>query len=75
MVEPTNPKCPVCGMYHPKPFCTDTQGLNPDDINVFIGNFKNILVSQMKMKGVANQKKLLQNLTLQLTKYIEEYKE
>jgi len=45
------------------------------DVSQFVANMKNILVSQIKSKGIENINKLTGLLTVEVTKFCEEYKE
>jgi hypothetical protein len=89
-VKSALPQCPVCGLLHPpnadgKP-CTNAPS-NPSgggtanvidldmEINKYLVNLKNIAVSQIQIKGIKDVNKLLQYMTLEMTKLLEGYNE
>ncbi len=81
------PTCPECGMMHPpntdgKPCgnaptkATTSTGVDLDqEINKYLVTLKNIAVSQIQSKGIKDVNKLLQYMTLEMTKLLEGYNE
>ena len=81
------PKCPDCGMLHPPspdgkrcdnaPIETGAANVIDLDmtINRYLVNLKNIAVSQIQSKGIKDVNKLLQHLTIEMTKMMEGYHE
>ena len=83
------PQCPECGMMHPPlkpgekcgnaPSAGGPPNANVVDldmvINKYLVNLKNISVSQIQSKGIKDVNKLLQYLTLEMTKLLEGYNE
>jgi len=81
--------CPQCNMIHPplKPGETcpnaqvkiDTGALNKEsrdvDINKYLVTLRNILVSQIEQKEIKDAQKLFQNITIEVTKFLEGYSE
>lgn len=81
--------CPQCNMMHPplRPgeVCPnanvkiDTGALNKEarniDINKYLVTLRNILVSQIEQKKIQNIEKLFQNITIEITKFLEGYNE
>lgn len=81
--------CPQCNMMHPplKPgeVCPnakvkiDTGALNKEsrdvDINKYLVTLRNILVSQIEQKKIKDIEKLFQNITIEITKFLEGYNE
>jgi len=82
-VSASLPMCPQCKTHHPpiKPGekCPMAKEFNEQgdeiDVSQFVANMKNILVSQIKSKGIENINKLTGLLTVEVTKFCEEYKE
>lgn len=82
------PKCPACGLLHPpnadgKP-CTNAPATTPGNANVvdldmeinkYLVTLKNIAVSQIQSKGIKDVNKLLQYMTIEMTKLLEGYNE
>jgi hypothetical protein len=81
------PTCPQCGLLHPPntngKACTNTPSqtgvgsvIDLDmEINKHLVNLKNITVSQIQSKGIKNINKLLQYMTMEMTKLLEGYNE
>jgi len=81
--------CPQCNMVHPplKPgeICPNakvkinTESIAKEerdvDINKYLVNLRNILVSQIEQKKIQHIQKLFQNITLEITKFLEGYSE
>jgi hypothetical protein len=86
-LSPSVGQCPQCGMFHPavrpgeicpmKPsFVKSADGSNPQvEIDKYIVTMKTILISQLGKKSIKDPKKLFQNMIIELTKFIEGYKE
>lgn len=76
MSEMLGIQCPVCKMYHPPPACeTYSDDVNISDVNAFVTNIKTIITSQLGMKKIEDQKKFFNVLTVELTKFMEDYRE
>lgn len=84
---PTGNECPQCGMMHPplrsgekcpnaafKAMSEESEDFSLD-IRRYLANLQNILMSQIDKKGIKDVKKLFQNITIEITKYLEGYKE
>ena len=81
------PTCPQCGQLHPpipdgkkcpmaKDKFKDDKGEEIEvDINKYLTNLKNIVVSQIEMKGIKDPNKLFKHLTVELMKVLEAYNE
>lgn len=80
------PKCPTCGMLHPPnadgspcanaPTASSGNVIDLDmEINKCLVTLKNIAVSQIQSKGIKNINKLLQYMTIEMTKLLEGYHE
>ena len=81
------PQCPDCGMFHPpvRPgekcgnASTQVGDANVVDldmeINKYLVSLKNIAVSQIQSKKIKNLNKLLQYMTIEMTKILEGYNE
>jgi len=79
--------CPQCGLSHPPVPAGQTCPLAPItmkgsdgqskvvDVNKFLANLKNIIVSQSEAKGIQDIEKLFKNIIVEVTKYIEGYSE
>lgn len=75
--------CPECGVMHPPlPYgerCPNAKVNLPtiDDAEIgrFIGSWKNIIVSQIEKRQFKEPKKVFQEATILLTKFLEEYSE
>ena len=80
-------KCPQCGIIHPPVRLGETCPLKPttikssDGTNVkvevdkYLMTMKTILSSQLGKKNIKDPKKFFQNMIIELTKFIEGYKE
>ena len=80
-------RCPQCGIIHPPVRPGDICPLKPitvkgaDGTNVkvevdkYLMTMKTILSSQLGKKNIKDPKKFFQNMIIELTKYIENYKE
>lgn len=84
---PVQNGCPQCGLIHP-PLPPGEKCPNAGakmkgaagkeklvDINKYLVNLRNILMSQIDSKGIEDVDKLFKNITLEITKYLEGYKE
>jgi hypothetical protein len=79
--------CPYCGMIHPPlaqgqkcPVAPvsikNEKGEEKEvDVNKFLASLKNIIVSQSEMKKVKDIEKLFKNIIVEITKYLEGYRE
>jgi hypothetical protein len=78
------PQCPDCNMMHPPlkrgercpnaPASADIADVDME-INKYLVNLKNIAMSQIQSKGIKNINKLLQYMTIEMTKLMEGYNE
>lgn len=83
VTNPSQPKCPQCGMFHPPVLNGETCPLAPvtdsggEEINFdsFLKSLKDILVSQIQQKGIQDTKKLFGFVIVEVTKILENYKE
>lgn len=84
---PVENGCPQCGMIHP-PLRPGEKCPNAGakiksvdgtekvvDVNKYLMTLRNILMSQIDSKGIKDVDKLFKNITLEITKYLEGYKE
>lgn len=81
------PSCPQCGQLHPplqpgekcplaKEVFKDEKGQNINvDVNKYLVDLKNIVVSQIQSKGIKDPNKLFKQLTVEVMKFLEGYKE
>ena len=81
------PSCPQCGQLHPpvpagskcpmaKDKFVDDTGKEVDvDVNKYLTNMKNIIVSQIQSKGIKDPNKLFKQLTVSMMKFLEGYSE
>lgn len=79
--------CPQCGMAHPPVPAGQKCPMAPVmmkgqqgedkivDVNKFLADLKNIIVSQSEAKEIKDIEKLFKNIIVEVTKYIEEYSE
>lgn len=84
-ISPSQGRCPQCGMFHPPlapgqicPMATyESKDSNEPkvDFTKFITNLKTILISQFEKKDIKDKNKLLQEVTIKIVKFIEEYGE
>lgn len=84
-IAPSMDKCPQCGTYHPPlqpgqicPMAKDkpkSDGEKVVDFSQFIINLKTILVSQFEKKKVKDKNKLLNDVTINIIQFIENYTE
>lgn len=84
---PVQDGCPQCGMIHPplRPGerCPNAGAKTKSadgtekvvDVNKYLMTLRNILMSQIDSKGIKDVDKLFKNITLEITKYLEGYKE
>jgi hypothetical protein len=83
---PVGNVCPQCNMMHPplRPgekcpnasMKIEKEGKEQSvDINKYLVSLRNILMSQIDCKGSQDVDKLFKNITLEVTKYLEGYKE
>lgn len=85
--KPVEGGCPQCGMIHPPlppgakcpmaPVKVKTKDGHEKDIDVnrFLADLKNIIISQSEAKKITDIEKLFKNIILETTKYLESYKE
>ena len=79
--------CPQCGTIHPpippgakcpmasiKVKADDGTEKNVD-VNKFLADLKNIIISQSDIKKIKDVEKLFKNIIVEVTKYLESYKE
>lgn len=45
------------------------------DVNKFLADLKNIIISQSDIKKIKDVEKLFKNIIVEVTKYLESYKE
>jgi hypothetical protein len=86
-LTPSTGQCPQCGMYHPpvrpgeicpmKPVTVKAPDGTSQNIELekYLVTMKTIIVSQIPKKSIKDPKKFFQNMIIELTKYIEGYKE
>ena len=87
-VSSSLPQCSTCGMFHPplqsgekcgNASPTQIGSANVVDldmeINKYLVSLKNITMSQIQSKGIKDINKLLQYMTIEMTKILEEYNE
>ena len=86
-VSSSLPKCPQCGQLHPplkpgekcpmaKDKFTDDKGMEIEvDVNKYLTNLKNIIVSQIESKKLKDPNKLFKELTISVMSFLEKYKE
>jgi hypothetical protein len=86
-LKASSDSCPQCGMIHPPlqpgqkcPLApVKVKGNNQEektvDINRFLADLKNIIVSQSEQRGIKDIEKLFKNIIIEVTKYIEGYSE
>jgi len=82
-LQPTFDKCPQCGLVHPplkdgtncpmRPVKSAT-GVEVDT-SKFLASLKNILISQIHSKQIKNVNKLMNEMIINVTKFLEGYKE
>lgn len=78
--------CPQCGILHP-PVAPGSKcpmaplkvaGVNGEkivDVNKFLVNLKDIIISQSEFKKIKDVEKLFKNIIVEITKYLERYTE
>jgi hypothetical protein len=84
---PTGNTCPQCNMMHPplrpgekcpnakaKAMTEEGDDISVD-VNKYLVNLQNILMSQIDKKKIKDVKKLIGNITMEITKFLEEYQE
>ena len=81
------PTCDQCGQLHPPvaagakcpmakdKFVDDTGNEVDVDVNKYLTNMKNIIVSQIQSKGIKDPNKLFKQLTVSVMKFLEGYSE
>lgn len=85
-INPAQGVCPECNMVHPplpngqkcpnKPVDpSESGGITQEQINKYLVNLKNIIFSQIQQRGIKDGNKLFQQLTINITKYLESYTE
>lgn len=82
-MQPIFDNCPQCGMVHPplkegvpcpmRPVKSAT-GVEVDT-SKFLAALKNILISQIHIKQIKNVNKLMNEMVIHVTKFLEGYKE
>ncbi len=83
---PTGNVCSQCGTMHPPlragEKCPNAANKIKDektntviDVNKYLNTFQSILISQIEKKKIKDVKKLYQNITIEITKFLEGYKE
>jgi len=83
---PTPGACSQCGMLHPplKPgeICPNAKvevksEKNGKEVNInkYVTNIRDVIISQISIKKIKDPDKLFQNITLELTKFLEGYNE
>jgi hypothetical protein len=84
---PVEGGCPQCGIIHPplrpgekcpmaKVKVQDESGKETEvDVNKFLAQLKNIIISQAEQKKIKDYEKLFKNIILEVTKYLEGYSE
>ncbi len=76
-------KCPQCGLFHPPlkegekcPIAKDKDDKgNEIDFNPFIIQIKNIILAKISKDEIKNTKKLLADVVINMTNFVEKYKE
>lgn len=78
----TQSVCPECGLIHPPlkagescPNAPVKVGGIEINLTKFFADLKNIFVSQVKNKDIKDTDKLLRSLVIEITKFLENYKE
>ena len=86
-LTPSVGQCPQCKMFHPpvrpgeicpmSPVAVKSPdgGTQQIEIEKYLMTMKTIIVSQLAKKQIKDPKKLFQNMIIELTKFIENYKE
>jgi len=82
---PTGDVCPQCNMVHPpikhgekcpnavvKSMTSENEEVIVD-VNKYLVGLQNILMSKIEEKKIKDVNKLFQNITIEMTKYLEEY--
>ena len=84
---PVGNQCPQCNMMHPplRPgekcpnaivkAMTEESEDKTLDINKYLVNLQHILMSQIELKKIKDVKKLYENITIEMTKFLEAYTE
>jgi len=84
---PTGNVCPQCNMVHPplghgercpNAVVKSMTQENTDvvvDVNKYLVSLQNILMANIDKRKIKDVNKLFQNITLEITKFLEEYKE
>ena len=82
-LQPTFGACSQCGTYHPPlnpgakcPIAPIKTEENKEvNINNFLAMLKNIIESQVSIKKIKDPEKLIKELIVETTKFVENYKE
>ena len=90
-IKPSQGECPECGTFHPPlapgekcPMANadakiqdgeQTTIIRNEDINKFLVDMKNIILSNIQAKKIKKVIPLFQKITLELAKFLENYKE
>lgn len=82
-LQPTFNVCTQCGLVHPPLQVGVSCPMRPvktitgDEINTskFFASLKNIMISQIQKKDIKNVNKLMNDLVILNTKFLEDYKE
>lgn len=75
-------QCPQCGLIHPPlpqgERCPNAKpkvdGLKEDDVRIFVGNLQNMILYNLETKKSSDPKKVFQDITLMVAKYLEAMK-
>jgi hypothetical protein len=75
--------CPECGTMHPPVAAGEKcpnakmnlESITDEEIGMFLSSMKNIIISQSEKNQIKDVKKLFQQSTVALAKFLEEYKE
>jgi len=75
-------ECPQCGMFHPPlpkgercPMAKTSQDGQEVNFELLFVPLRNIVESQISNKKIKNQKKLFGAVVVEITKFLESYKE
>jgi len=76
------PQCPQCKTFHPPippgekcPMVKDNINGQEIDYSGLLNNLRNVILSQIKLKGIKNIPKLFGFVQIEMMKLIENYKE
>lgn len=76
-------QCPQCGLFHPPLGSGEKCPLAPDktkngdviDYDKFLRSLKDVLSSQIKTKNIVDHQKIFGLVIVNITKFLEEYRE